>query len=140
MREEELVNYGWRKRIELIDDKEEEILYWDTDEHFVIWYWLTYIGPKDKWRPPVNWNEIRKTLVSVGYEYKESYPYPKNSWRSSTKEEVKIAKEKRRSCQILRLQNKVKIPTVTFKEDKLILGEYIPYTISETWEIPEENL
>jgi len=142
MREEVLVNHGWRKTIHTDEEgNDEQVLYWDPEEHFEIWYWLTYKGPKGKWKPPANWNEIRKTLVSVGYEYKESYPYPKNSWRSSTEEEVNILKEERKAFgKIAGLKHLVKLQKLNFREDKLILEGQAPYLVSEVFSIPEKNL
>lgn len=95
MREEILAKNKLRKLIkETTEGEMKEFYYVDPDEHFQIWYWLTYIGAKDKWRPPVDWSKTRKRLVSVGHEYQEPYPYPKNSWRASTEEEVALAKKR----------------------------------------------
>ena len=80
---------GIRKR-GVADKTGEEIeqYYWDPTEHTETWYWLKYVGPKGRWRPPSDWKKTRKLLVSQGHSYWQPYAYPKNSWVGCSEEEV----------------------------------------------------
>jgi len=144
MKEEILVNHGWKKR--WITDKqgnEIEQFYWDKGEHYEFWYWLKYIGPKGKWRPPANWRETRKRLVSHGYEYWEPYPYPKASWVEITEEEIVKVKDLIGKMKYEKLSNLLNLKTKELSIDSTGVPSFayrIPWIVSETYYFPETDM
>ena len=142
MKEEILKNYGWRKRWVRDRKTGEEIeeFYWDPNEHFETWYWLRYTGPKDKWRPPENWKDIRRRLMSQGVAYWEQYPYPKDSWRDLTKKEYEIVRKSIRNYTAKKIKaNHYNIKGMKMT-DKGIHFEPITWVASETYYIPSRGM
>jgi len=128
---------GWILEVRETDGILDQFAVWSNDEFIEHWYWSKYIGKKDKWRPPKNWKDKRKRLVSVGHEYWESYQYPKESWKGITDEEWEILLKKFNNKEF-KILNKFmfKFKAEVAREGKVINKE-IPLEISVVYYLPE---